>query len=183
MKTLFTASTLLASALALSACQSTPTKQSVPDEAQPVLKSQIMTTDGSNKHIGDMFLRPVAGGVQVFGKLQGLTPGATVAMHIHETGSCADMGKAAGGHFNPYHKLHGNPMGAENHAGDLPNLTADANGVASMNFVKKDISVAMQGDNSVYRRAFIVHGGVDDYVSQPAGNAGARIACGIIEKY
>jgi Cu-Zn family superoxide dismutase len=68
------------------------------------------------------------------------------------------------------------------HAGDLPNLTANADGVATINFVNKKISAADAGKYSVNRLAFIVHSGVDDYTSQPAGNAGDRVACGIIEK-
>lgn len=180
---LLTASAVLASAMALSACQSTPTKQELPAEIQPVLKSQIHTVGANKTHIGSMYLRPVSDGVQVFGKISGLQPGATVALHIHENGSCGNNGKEAGGHFNPFNKPHGNPHTLDSHAGDLPNITADANGVASMNFVRKDISVDPQAANSVQNRSFVMHGGTDDYTSQPAGNSGDRVACGVIEAY
>ncbi len=183
MKKLLATSAVLASAIALTACQTTPNKQDLPAEIQPALKAQIQTVDVSKAHLGKMYLRPVQGGVQVFGKLTGLNPGSTYAIHIHENGTCASKGKDAGGHFNPLDKQHGHPSTPESHAGDLPNLTADANGVASINFVREDISVDPRVANTVYNRAFIIHAGADDYVSQPAGNAGDRMACGVIEEY
>ncbi len=183
MKNLIARSALLASAIALSACQNMPSNQLVNGvAAQPVLKSKINSVGDKPMPMGQMYLRPVEGGMQVFGKLMGLPPGKTVAVHIHETGSCSNMGKAAGGHFNPANKPHGHPNSQDSHAGDMPNVTADANGVAMLNFVNTDITADMSGANSVYRRAIIVHNGVDDYVSQPSGNAGDRIACGVIEK-
>ena len=183
MKKLLATSAVLASAIALTACQTTPNKQDLPAEIQPALKAQIQTVDVSKAHLGKMYLRPVQGGVQVFGKLTGLNPGSTYAIHIHENGTCASKRKDAGGHFNPLDKQHGHPSTPESHAGDLPNLTADANGVASINFVREDISVDPRVANTVYNRAFIIHAGADDYVSQPAGNAGDRMACGVIEEY
>lgn len=183
MKKLLATSAVLASAIALTACQTTPNKQDLPAEIQPALKAQIQTVDVSKAHLGKVYLRPVQGGVQVFGKLTGLNPGSTYAIHIHENGTCASKGKDAGGHFNPLNKQHGHPSTPESHAGDLPNLTADANGVASINFVREDISVDPRVANTVYNRAFIIHAGADDYVSQPAGNAGDRMACGVIEEY
>ncbi|MGI9340858.1 MAG: superoxide dismutase family protein, partial [Psychrobacter sp.] len=109
-----------------------------------------------------------------------LQPGKTVSLHIHETGSCANMGKAAGGHFNPDNNPHSNPDDMNGHAGDLPNLTANEDGVATINYVSKKIAATKTGKYSVNRLAFIVHGGVDDYTSQPSGDSGARVACGII---
>ncbi len=183
MKKLFTASAVLASALALSACQSTPTKGDLPEEVQPTLEAQVQTVDVSQAHIGKIYFRPVNTGVQVFGKLKGLNPGSTYAIHIHENGSCSSKAQGAGGHFNPFGKPHGNPNSPQSHAGDLPNITADANGVASVNFTRRDISADKQGANSVYKRAIVLHAGADDYVSQPSGNSGDRAACGVIDAY
>ncbi|MGM8937751.1 superoxide dismutase family protein [Psychrobacter glaciei] len=184
MKKVILASALLCgSALAMTGCQSTEGQLKTGNPLnQPVLKSALKTTDANKKEVGQVFLRPVDGGVQVYGKLMNLTPGQTVALHIHETGSCDVMGKAAGGHFNPDNKPHSNPDDMNGHAGDLPNLTANENGVATINYVNKKIAATEAGKYSVNRLAFIVHGGTDDYTSQPAGNAGDRIACGIIEK-
>lgn len=184
MKNLLLATSILAaSGMALSGCQSVSERLAVGNPLnQPVMKSSIMTVDGSNREVGQLFLRPVDEGVQVYGKLTTLKPGATVALHIHETGSCKEGGKAAGGHFNPTNQPHGHPDSDNSHAGDMPNITANENGIATVNYINKDISVAMAGPTSVYRRAFIVHAGEDDYTSQPAGDSGDRIACGIIEK-
>lgn len=183
MKKLLTTSAVLASAMALSACQSTPTKGQLPAEVQPVLEAQMQLVDISKAHLGKVYLRPISNGVQIFGDIKHLHPGSTYAIHIHENGSCSSKGKDAGGHFNPFNKPHGNPSSVESHAGDLPNITADANGVASINFVRKDISVDPRAANSVYNRSFIIHAGADDYTSQPSGDSGDRMACGVIEAY
>lgn len=183
MNKLMLASALLCgSAVAMTGCQTVQEQLRTGNPlAQPALKSQIKTVDGSNKEVGQMYLRSVDGGVQVYGKLMNMTPGKTVAIHIHETGSCADMGKAAGGHFNPDNHPHSNPDDMNGHAGDLPNITANADGVATLNYLNKQITADKAGKYSVNRRAFIVHANADDYTTQPAGGAGDRIACGIIE--
>lgn len=182
MNKLTIASALLCgSALAMSGCQTVQGQLNTGNPlSQPVLKSAIMTTDGEDKEMGQVYLRPVDNGVQVYGKLMGLQAGETVALHIHETGSCGNMGKDAGDHFNPDNYPHSNPDDLKGHAGDLPNVTADENGVAPINYVNKQISVEKVGKYSVNRLAFIVHSGADDYVSQPAGASGDRIGCGII---
>ncbi len=173
---------LCGSALAMTGCQTVEGQlQTGNPLSQPTLQSVITTVDEDAREIGQVYLRPVESGVQVYGKLMGLTPNKTVSLHIHETGSCANMGQAAGGHFNPDNNPHSNPDDMNGHAGDLPNLTANEDGVATINYVSKKITATPTGKYSVNRLAFIVHDGVDDYISQPAGNAGKRIACGIIE--
>ena len=173
---------LCGSALAMTGCQTVEGQlQTGNPLSQPTLQSVITTVDEDAREIGQVYLRPVESGVQVYGKLMGLTPNKTVSLHIHETGSCANMGQAAGGHFNPDNNPHSNPDDMNGHAGDLPNLTANEDGVATINYVSKKITATPTGKYSVNRLAFIVHDGVDDYISQPAGNTGKRIACGIIE--
>ncbi|MBE0440728.1 MAG: superoxide dismutase family protein [Psychrobacter sp.] len=181
-KTLLASTLLCGSVLAMTGCQTVEGQMQTGNPLnQPTLKSTIYTVGSDKKEVGQVFLRPVDEGVQVYGKLMNLQPGQTVALHIHETGSCADMGKAAGGHFNPDNKPHSSPNDMNGHAGDLPNLTANDNGVATINYVNKKISATEAGKYSVNRLAFIVHGGTDDYTSQPSGDAGDRVACGIIE--
>ena len=181
-KLMMTGALLIGSAVVVTGCQTVQDQLKTGNPlSQPVLKSAIMTTDGNGKEMGQVFLRPVDGGVQVYGKLMGMQPGKTVALHIHETGSCGNMGKQAGGHFNPDNYPHSNPDDMKGHAGDLPNVTADKNGVAPINYVNKQISAAQAGKYSVNRLAFIVHAGADDYTSQPSGASGDRIGCGIIE--
>lgn len=182
-KLMIVSALLCGSTLAITGCQSTEGELKTGNPlSQPVLKSTIKTTDAKKMEVGQMYLRPVNGGVQVYGKLMNLTPGQTVALHIHDTGSCDMMGKAAGGHFNPDNKPHAHPDNMNGHAGDLPNLTANSDGIATINYVNKKISAAETGKYSVNRLAFIVHSGADDYMSQPSGGSGDRIACGIIEK-
>jgi len=117
-------------------------------------------------------------GVRVKAELRNLTPGKH-GFHIHAYGdnSCDD-GMCTGDHFNPTKSKHGSLTSAERHVGDFGNLEADASGVARMEFVDKGL--ALHGPHSIIGRAVIVHADADDLVSQPSGNAGARIGCGVI---
>lgn len=120
--------------------------------------------------------------VLVEAKINGLKANGTHGFHIHEKGNCsAADGSSAGGHFNPAGSQHGGPSGNARHAGDLGNLKADANGYAQVSLEVRGISLGTEA-TSVIGRAVIVHAGVDDQKSQPAGNSGARVACGLISK-
>jgi superoxide dismutase, Cu-Zn family len=121
------------------------------------------------------------GYVQIDGKISGLTVNGIHAIHIHEKGNCTGDGSNAGEHFNPSGSSHGAPGSSPRHAGDLGNLTADANGQARLSLSVYGISLGTEGD-SVIGRAVIVHASADDLTSQPSGNAGARVACGLISK-
>ena len=121
------------------------------------------------------------GFVQIEGKFNGLTVNGIHAIHIHEKGNCTGDGTNAGGHFNPTGAPHGAPGSTPRHAGDLGNLTADANGQALLSISVHGISLGMESD-SIIGRAVIVHASADDLTSQPSGNAGARVACGLIGK-
>ena len=115
--------------------------------------------------------------VQVVADITGLTPGKH-AFHIHEFGDCSAADAAsAGSHFNPMKKQHGAPDAAERHAGDLGNIEADKTGKAHLEL--KDNMLMFSGENSILGRAVIVHEKVDDW-SQPTGNAGGRVACGVV---
>ncbi|MGB9148829.1 MAG: superoxide dismutase family protein [Burkholderiales bacterium] len=116
--------------------------------------------------------------VNVAGEIFGLTPGQH-GIHIHEVGDCsAADGASAKGHFNPANKAHGAHMG-ERHGGDLGNITADASGMANLNVDVDGITIST-GPNGILTRSVIVHADPDDLKTQPAGNSGKRIACGII---
>jgi superoxide dismutase, Cu-Zn family len=119
--------------------------------------------------------------VLVSGEVRGLTPGALHGFHIHDKGDCsAPDATSAGGHFNPDGKLHGDAHHQPHHAGDLPPLVADASGVAKINYEADAISVGGGAANDVVGRGLIVHRDPDDFRTQPTGNSGARIACGVI---
>ena len=121
--------------------------------------------------------------VRVTAQVSGLKPGAEHGFHVHEKGDCSSGdGMSAGGHFNPAAKAHGNyHAGGDRHAGDMPNLKADGSGNASASFDVTGIAVG-SGTADVVGKGLIVHRDPDDYKSQPAGNAGPRLACAVIRK-
>ena len=117
-------------------------------------------------------------GVKIVADVEGLSPGKH-GFHIHQYGDCSTPdGTSTGGHFNPTNKKHGSPDAEERHVGDLGNLIADDNGKAHYERVDKVIS--LNGLNSIIGRGIIVHAGEDDFVTQPTGNAGSRLAFGVI---
>ena len=108
----------------------------------------------------------------------GLVPGSTHGFHVHDVGNCASPDfMSAGGHFNPGHHQHG-PQNAEHHAGDMPGLLADPAGKIDTTFTLN--GVALGGAEGFVGHAVILHAGPDDYATQPTGNSGGRIACGVI---
>lgn len=117
-------------------------------------------------------------GVRVVADIQGLTPGKH-GFHIHEFGDCSSAdGMSAGGHYNPEGKSHGAPMDMSRHMGDMGNIVADESGKAHLQYT--DAVIKLNGPNSIIGKSVIVHKGMDDLKSQPSGNAGPRVACGVI---
>jgi Cu-Zn family superoxide dismutase len=161
-------------AAALAGCQS------MPAEDAPRATASLQPTKG-NKTFGEATFEQVgANKVRVVVYVQGLKPEREHGFHIHEAGDCSSGdGMSAKGHFNPYGKPHGNHQSAERHAGDLPSLKAGKDGRAKLDVELDLISVAA-GPGSIVGRGLIVHADPDDYRTQPTGNAGARLACGVI---
>jgi len=119
------------------------------------------------------------GYVEIEGEVTGLTPGKH-GFHVHEKGDCsAPDATSAGGHFNPEHKAHGAPTSKTRHVGDLGNIKGDKNGTAKFKF--KDKVIQLSGEDSILDKSLILHADLDDMKTQPTGNAGKRVACGIIE--
>jgi Cu-Zn family superoxide dismutase len=119
--------------------------------------------------------------VLVTANFSGLKPNAEHGFHVHEKGDCsAPDATSAGGHFNPDAKSHGAPGSGVNHAGDMPNIKSDSNGNA-VYFAKLSGFSVNIGPTGIVGRSVVVHKDPDDYKSQPAGNSGPRIACGVIK--
>ena len=141
------------------------------------LTAKIAPTQG-NTAKGEVRFYKVSGGVRVVAQLEGLSPGRH-GFHIHEKGDCsAPDASSAGGHFNPSGAPHGAPTADKTarHAGDLGNIEAGPDGKAGYDRVDTVLDYAQLQGLSV-----LVHAGEDDYTTQPSGNSGARIGCGVIE--
>lgn len=207
MKTALLAS---ASALILAACASTPATRgsadveadaaagastSAPVEAGVSTGTQVglateSTLSSATANLaaasgslvsGRLTLMPMNDGVHLQGEIGGLAPGSIHAIHIHENGDCsAADASSAGGHFNPSGEAHGKVGTAPHHAGDMNNIVANAEGVASVDVHASGPVLGGGAANDAVGRAVVVHADPDDYTSQPSGNAGARVACGVI---
>ncbi|WP_374435678.1 superoxide dismutase family protein [Inhella sp.] len=168
------------------------------EAAQPAKHDMAMHKEGMGHKMHDMggmamaSLSPAAAGgatglvmfhtkgedLMVHVKASGFAPGTAHGFHVHANGNCASPDfSSAGGHFNPGAHPHG-PQDAARHAGDMPNLQADAQGKVDQKFVLK--GAKLQGETGLVGRAVIVHADPDDFKTQPTGNSGARMACGVI---
>lgn len=107
--------------------------------------------------------------------------GKSVAVHLHEHGDCGDNGKMSHGHWNPTNQQHGKWGSASFHLGDIGNVQLDAQGKGTLTMETDLWTLGGTADKNILNKAVIVHGGVDDYTTQPTGNAGSRIGCGVIK--
>lgn len=160
----------------------TPAAASTPASTPPARSATVNLAPASGSLVsGKLSAMPMAGGVHFTGEIGGLVRNATHAIHVHEKGDCsAADASSAGGHFNPTGQPHGRPDAGAHHAGDMPNITADANGVARVNLHVQGISLGGAATTDIVGRALVVHAQPDDYATQPSGNSGARIACGVV---
>ena len=127
------------------------------------------------------FISEATGGVRVKANIKGLFPNQLHGFHIHEKPDCsADDATSAGGHFNPSEHEHGAPDDEMSHAGDLGNIESDEEGNVVFDKVFSKISLKPADKTYIINRSIVVHAGPDDMKSQPAGDAGARVACGAI---
>ena len=163
---------LAACAVLLSSCAST-----APDG--PSATALIRPSSGSQVS-GTVKFTQVGARVRVDAEITALSPGLH-GMHIHEKGDCtAADGTSAGPHFSAPGRKHGGPDSSERHAGDLGNVTANDSGKAALSIMVEGISVG-KGTDGVVGRSVIVHAGPDDLKTDPTGNSGGRIGCGVIE--
>jgi Cu-Zn family superoxide dismutase len=161
--------------------ETTQTAPKAPEPpAAPSARVELKPTQG-NTTAGVLQSAPMGDGVHFSGTITGLPQGKH-GFHIHETGDCsAPDASSAGGHFNPDGKQHGSPDAAEHHAGDLGNIEADATGSVTVNIHAGGLTLEAGRPNSVVGKSVIVHAAADDFKTQPTGNSGARLACGVIQ--
>lgn len=143
----------------------------------PGARAELIDTNG--RTVASALLYQQTDGVLIRADVKSM-PAGVHGFHIHTTGSCEPPFQSAGGHLNPTNKKHGqnNPEGA--HAGDLPNVTVAADGTARAEIVARGVQISTLFD--VDGASLVMHAAADDYVTDPAGNSGARVACGVIRR-
>jgi Cu-Zn family superoxide dismutase len=153
-----------------------------PAEPPPPQHRVNLAATSGNEASGELVLTSMPEGVRVEGSISGLKADTEHGFHVHEKGDCsAPDASSAGEHFNPTSQPHGDPSSAAHHAGDIPNVRADAEGRAAVSTTVNGVTLGDGGTNDVVGKAFVVHEKADDYKTQPSGNSGGRIACGVIE--
>lgn len=131
-----------------------------------------------NQVTGTVTFEVVDKGVLIVGDFEGLKPGLH-GFHVHEKGECNHDASSAGGHFNPAGTKHGGPDDKERHAGDFGNVEANAEGKA--HYERIDTVIKLEGADSIVDKSIVIHADPDDFKTQPTGNSGARIGCGVIQ--
>ncbi|WP_027094233.1 superoxide dismutase family protein [Cohnella thermotolerans] len=155
--------------------------QAIASSEPSQVTAKIVNSKG--KEVGTAVITPKGNGVQLHLEAKNLPPGIH-GIHFHETGKCEPPAfKSAGEHFNPGHKQHGfnNPKGF--HAGDLPNIQVKDDGTVVADIASNQVTLAKGAPNSLLKSdgtAIVIHEKADDYVTDPSGNSGNRIACGVI---
>lgn len=146
--------------------------------AQEVTKATAQLESKSNSKVtGTVTFTKVGDEVHVVANILNLTPGKH-GFHIHEKGDCsAPDAASAGAHFNPTQQHHGGPATLDHHTGDLGNIETDASGKTHLDWKGK---LSLSGKDSIIGKSVVVHEKEDDLKTDPAGNSGARIACGVI---
>jgi Cu-Zn family superoxide dismutase len=150
--------------------------------SRPDATAQLKNAQGNV--VGVAVLRQDEGGVRFFADVRGIPQGQH-GIHLHAVGKCEPPEfTSAGGHFNPAGKKHGLANLDGPHAGDLPNLSVGPDGTGQLNYLVPGLTLG-SGAGSLFDApgtAVVIHSGADDYRTDPAGNSGARIACGVIQK-
>jgi len=175
----------VSAAALLAACGTAPERAAPPAPVAVVSTAKMAEANlapaSASLVSGRLALVPEAGGVHITGVIGGLQPLQQPAFHVHERGDCSAVdASSAGNHFNPTQQPHGRPGSGAHHLGDMDNLRADAKGVANVDVHLRGVTLGGGAANDIAGRALIVHAQPDDHRSQPAGNAGVRIACAVI---
>jgi superoxide dismutase, Cu-Zn family len=173
----------IATATVLTACGTTPEPRTTTPPAQSTAKQAVANLASASGSLvsGKVTVTPMADGVHLTGVVGGLPANSTHGFHVHEKGDCsAADASSAGPHFNPSAAPHGKAESGAHHAGDMDNVVANAEGAVNLDVHVGGVTLGGGAANDIAGRALVVHAAPDDYTSQPAGNAGARVACGVI---
>ena len=164
---------------AATGCASSKSVPAVEPMNGPHVSASIEGRSGSTL-TGTATFTQVGGAVHIVVDVNN-APEGVHAVHLHEKGDCsAPDGSSAGGHFNPTHMPHGSPEGPNHHAGDFGNMTVGADGHGHLELDSRTLTIAA-GEMSVVGHAVVVHANPDDFATQPTGNAGGRIGCGVVK--
>jgi Cu-Zn family superoxide dismutase len=150
--------------------------------SKPVTATAVIEARSGSTAVGSATLRESKDHERVLlhVELRGLAPNSVHGLHIHDKGDCsAPDASSAGPHFNPTGTTHGSLDSLVHHAGDLPSVQADGTGNVKADFIVRDVTLS-PGATSIVGRSLVVHRDRDDFMTQPAGNSGPRIACGVI---
>jgi superoxide dismutase, Cu-Zn family len=143
--------------------------------------AELVAKSGATTLAGSAAFRSTAAGVMLVLQVTGAPPGQHGA-HLHEKGDCSDAeAKNAGGHWNPAGHKHGAPPPASAHLGDLGNLTVGEDGIGRLELTSAEWTIGDGSPHDVVGKAVVIHGGPDDLATDPAGNSGPRIGCGVIQ--
>lgn len=172
---------LIAVCLASAAAIAADTGSKPQTAASKAMSVQLKPTQG-NAVTGTLKLATDKSGVRISGLVEGFEPNSEHGFHVHEKGDCsAPDASSAGPHFNPTSQPHGDPTaGHARHVGDMMNLKADAKGAAKVDILVDGATLHTGQPSDLMGRAIVVHAQPDDYATQPSGNSGGRIACGVI---
>jgi Cu-Zn family superoxide dismutase len=199
MKPVIKHASLVAAVLAVAACgqkeDATPVADAPPPagdsptvatatttaETTPGAVVQLAPTQGNTAN-GGLKIAAAGNAVKISGTVQGLKPDSEFGFHFHEKGDCtAPDAASAGAHFNPTSQSHGHPQNPPHHAGDMLNVRSDAQGVAEVSIDNGEVSLQTGQPNDVLGKALVMHAKPDDYTTQPSGDSGDRIACGVVD--
>lgn len=175
--------TLATLSVAACCCAPPPVEPAPPAPVSTAQRATVALASASGSQVsGKLTLLAISDGVHIRGEVGGLQPNGQFGFHVHEKGDCSAVdASSAGGHFNPAGAMHGRAGTDSHHAGDMDNIASDASGVAQVNVYLRGVTLGGDAANDIAGRAVVVHADADDYHSQPAGNAGARVACGLIQ--